>query len=449
MRAIRSVQQHETARLDVEPEQPVERSEKQIELLTQLLRFVGALVLVAAASVFLVQNWTRGNDISRYAMLLGFSGLMTIAGLLCGVGIRESKGARTLLGLVATITPVHFAVLGGLVYSRFALDRVFTNYGTYTSWIAPSKTAAIMTPLCAVPILAGLMYVAFTALAREKAGRLTGLFLACNLALLVPVRSANLIAWLVIVMLLGLASVGHKYLRQDVVMQTFEGYWVRGMLWLPVLLLLGRQYALYSGSALLAGGVWGSLALLLFVGARIFRENVRNLLQGFSSFPALVACFCIVCEVVDGFGLKLGWYLPLFAIFQGAILLLMSLFCGGSGVGYRRSAAIVGVGCLVSNVLLLPGIGTAFASLFFGTVILGYGVWSRQKIMLAAGGLAAVVGLGYHVRQAIHLYSWGNWGSLALFGMVIILAASYLEKNHAALRQRMTGLHEKIKGWNY
>ena len=445
MRAIPFIRQQETAHLDPEPDQSGEHPERQVELLTQLLRFVGALVLIAAASVFLVQNWARGDDISRYAMLLGFSGLMTIAGLLCGVGIRESKGARTLLGLVATIMPVHFAVLGGLFYSRFALDGVLTHYGTYTSWIAPSKAAAIVTPLCAVPVLAGFMYVAFWALAGEMAGRLTGLFLVCNLALLVPVRSADLVAWQVIILLVGLVFFGRKCLRQDVVMQTFEGYWVRGMLWLPVMVLLGRQYALYTGSALLSGGVWGSLALFLFVGARLCKENVRNILQAFSTFPTLVACFFFVCEVVDVFGLSLGWFLPLFAFFQGGALSVMSLYTSTPGAGYRRAAAIVGVSSLIGNLILLPGVGAAFASLFFGIVLLGYGVWSRQKVMLAMGALASVVGLGYHVRQAIYLYSWGNWGSLALFGLAIILAASFLEKNHLTLRQRMARLHEKFR----
>lgn len=435
----------ETIHSDIQSPRCTDPPEVQVQHLAQLLRFVGAMILVAAASVFLVQNWGRGNDISRYTMLLGYTGLMTVSAFLCGLKIRESKGARTLLGLVSLIMPVHFAVLGGLLYSRFPLDRTFITYEPLTRWVAPSSSAAVLTVLCAVPVLAGLIFISLSALTRANARMLTVLYLSCNATLLLPFRSANVTAWLTIGMLAGIILTMRRSLRRELVMETFEGYWVRGILWLPALLFLGRQYYLYSGSPFLSTAVWGGLTLLSFLGARLFQGKPRTLLQAASAFPALIACFFFVVATGDVFNLSGRYFLPLFAICQSIPLLTMSMLCAGPGLGYRRVAIAVGACCLTGNLLLFPGVGPAFALLVFGIAMLGHGAYAGQRFELAAGAAGAVIGLGYHVRQAIHLYSWGNWGSLAVLGLVIILAASYLEKNHLELLQGAMRFQCKLK----
>src|SRR5436189_3043270 len=108
---------------------------------TRALRIAGAALVVAAASTFMLQNWQAGNDLMRYAMLVGQSLLLAAAAYFVGLTVREGRSARTFLALVLATIPVSFAVLGGLVYSQFHLGEL-APLPHYASWIAPSKGAA-------------------------------------------------------------------------------------------------------------------------------------------------------------------------------------------------------------------------------------------------------------------------------------------------------------------
>src|SRR5688500_11207417 len=87
--------------------------------LGRILRLVGGAFLIASASTFLFHRWEQGSDSMRYAMLLLHTVFLTAAALFCGLGVRESRGARTFLAITLAIVPINAAVLGGLVYSQF------------------------------------------------------------------------------------------------------------------------------------------------------------------------------------------------------------------------------------------------------------------------------------------------------------------------------------------
>ena len=75
------------------------KSVRNFATLSEALRFLGASVLVASMSVFLLQGWSEGNDVGRYLMLLAQSGLLAAAGLAMSHGLQESKGARIFFGV--------------------------------------------------------------------------------------------------------------------------------------------------------------------------------------------------------------------------------------------------------------------------------------------------------------------------------------------------------------
>ena len=56
------------------------RSVRNFATLSEALRILGATVLLASMSVFLLQGWNEGNDISRYLLLLAQTGLLAAAG---------------------------------------------------------------------------------------------------------------------------------------------------------------------------------------------------------------------------------------------------------------------------------------------------------------------------------------------------------------------------------
>ncbi len=157
------------------------------DALTRALRLAGAVLVVASASTLMLQHWQAGNDLMRYAMLVGQSLLLTAAAYFVGLMIREGRSARTFLALVLATIPVSFTVLGALVYSQFAVEPL-RSLPHYASWIAPSPFSALLAVVATFAVLAPLSAVSFVALARKEARLLTLSFCAANALLLLPVR---------------------------------------------------------------------------------------------------------------------------------------------------------------------------------------------------------------------------------------------------------------------
>src|SRR5690349_21940494 len=137
------------------PQDPPRRRALDPEALTRALRIAGAAFVVASASTFMLQHWQSGNDIGRYAMLVGQSILLAAAAYFVGLTVREGRSARTFLALVLGTIPVSFAVLGGLVYSQFHFGEL-APLPHYASWIAPSKGAALLAVLGTLIVLTPL-----------------------------------------------------------------------------------------------------------------------------------------------------------------------------------------------------------------------------------------------------------------------------------------------------
>ena len=75
------------------------------DAMTRALRIAGATLVVASASTFMMQHWQSGNDLGRYAMLVGQSLLLAAAAYFVGLTLREGRSARTFLALVLGFFP--------------------------------------------------------------------------------------------------------------------------------------------------------------------------------------------------------------------------------------------------------------------------------------------------------------------------------------------------------
>ncbi len=189
---------------DIFPESMPKPSEPSVDAdaLTRALRVAGAVLVVASASTFMLQHWeSSGNDLARYAMLVGQSLLLARGVLRRPHGARR-QGARTFLALLLATMPVSFAVLGGLVYSQFHVEPL-ASLPHYASWIAPTQASAVVAVLGTLVVLLPLGAVAFLALARARELARVRV-LREQPSLLVPVREPSVIAGLLAVVVLGL-----------------------------------------------------------------------------------------------------------------------------------------------------------------------------------------------------------------------------------------------------
>lgn len=410
-----------------------------VQGLSRLLRFVGATVLLVAASVFLFQQWDHGSDLVRYASLGGMTLMLSAAGFLCSAKIGESKSARTLLGTVLAVVPVHFAVLGGLVYSQISWDGLAVNVPSFAVWTASSPMAAILLAAAAFAVLAPLVHLSMLTLTRGAARHMTLLYLAANAVLLLPVRTPNVVAMLTAGLSLGLLwfeirKVPNGSLRTA--LRTPEGRFCRALLAAPLGVLIGRC-ALYEPSVALGGTLLMVAGFALHQLASRFgdSESLRAAVRVNAALLSCIGWLGVAVGTLEGLPLSDGLAIPYLFWPGSAILLLASTFAGRERRLLRTvallSASVVGAG----NMLLEPTAFTAFAALALGVATLGYGYWTRNVLTGGTGLLCAVAALWIEVQLAIELFGIGRWGALAFLGTGIIVIAALLERHGDHLRE--------------
>lgn len=410
-----------------------------VQGLSRLLRFIGATVLLVAASVFLFQQWDHGSDLVRYASLGGMTLMLSAAGFLCSSKIGESKSARTLLGTVLAVVPVHFAVLGGFVYSQISWDGLAVSVPSFAVWTASSPSAALALTAGALAVLAPLVHLSMLTLTRGAARHMTLLYLAANAVLLLPVRTPNLVAVLTAALSLGLLWFEIRKVSQGdlrTALRTPEGRYCRALLAAPLGVLIGRC-ALYEPSVALGG------TLLMVAGFALHRlasrfgdsETLRAAVRVNAALLACIGWLGVAVGTIEGLPLADGLEIPYVFWPCSALLLLASTLAGRERRLLRTaallSASVVGVG----NMLLEPTAFTAFAALVLGVTTLGYGYWTRNVFTGAAGLLCAAAALWIEVQLAIELFGVGRWGALAFLGTGIIVIAALLERHGDTLRE--------------
>jgi len=425
-------------------------SQSRARALSRILRVIGAAALIGSASVFLVQRWDAGADVQRYLMLLLHTALLAAAAFVCGLFSGDRKGARTLFAIVVGVVPIHFAVLGALVYSRLGWDETAMVVPAYASWMAPSAPAALATVGVAALVLVPLVWTSFLALARRRAGVLTLAYVAMNLAFLIPTRDPDVVAAMVACMAASVAVLEVRPLGRDPALRTLEGSFARGVLLVPLALLVGRSLLHYTLSSAFDAAVAGGVALFLFVlsGDGRFSHGARATLQHASLVPGIIACTFLTQSLIDNASLAAGGVIPTF------VLLVAGLLAGASVVSvsgelYRRAAAVIAVAGMSTNLLLFPGVAASFVCLVTAIAVLAYGYLAERRLVFFAGTGATAFGLVYHLRYAAALYAVSRWGSLAALGIAVIFAAAYVERCHEELIARVTGFRRRLAAWEY
>ncbi len=434
---------------DPQPATDRQVREVPIEGVTRMLRLSGAFVLIAAASTFLFQHWQQGQDVQRYLGLLALTAALPAAGFFCGLRIGETKGARTLLAVAASLLPAHFCLLGAFLYSRFAWGSGLVPMPTYALWTAPSDAAALAVTAGALVVLAPIAWVAFLALARPHAVRLTAAYLGVNALLLVPSRDPQLMALLLAASVLGLAAIEAK-IGGDRALRTLEGVMVRCLMVAAPVLLAARSWLHYDVSALWLAVVCAALAAVGLGLARQgrLRPTWRVPLETSSLVPAAGAALALATAGVQA-GMPEPLALPAASLPFAALLALLSLGAGPRGATLRGAAAAVALGAAALNVTF----GGVFASLWCLAIAIpcaGYGLASERRWLLLSAGIVSLATLAHHVQEAVQLYAASAWAGLALLGIAVILAASVLERQWPRLAGRWAeagrGRAEPVRG---
>lgn len=401
------------------------------DALTRALRIAGATLVVASASTFMLQHWQSGDDLWRYAMLVGQSLLLAAAAYFVGLTLREGRSARTFLALVLATMPVSFAVLGGLVYSQFHLEAL-APLPFYATWVAPTPQAALLAVAGTLALLVPLALVSFLALARKQAKLLTALFFAANLLLIVPVRQPLTIAVLAGLALIALARLTLKRFATAAQLDTLEGRLARSVLFAPPLIMLGRVFHLYQGGAAFVGS-------LLVIGAALlwcFLPRVYDFKRDFGAwivaglaFTGWALCWSELAGALDSAALRV--------LLFGLPLALCSLLAALRATHSRQALVGLGLGLalLTTAVACAIDLGSipALACIALGVAVAVWGASMRAMVRTIAGAGVALFGLGVQVWLAVNHDNLLRWASLSVVGVLLIIGSAYVERNRAHL----------------
>lgn len=421
----------------------------------QILRAAGALLLVVAASTFMFRDWGRGDDVTRYLMLLGQLGMLTFAGFFCGLKLEEKRGARTFLGLVVAVLPVHFAVLGGVLYSQAALDAPASHLATHAVWQAGDAMTAVGLILGAQLLIVPATFVAMMTLVRRHAWQLTAALLGACAVMLIPAREPNTVAVIVAVMIPTVLVLQLRVFSGSSALSTPHGHFVRLMLAAPIFLMIGRTALYYEPTAPFVGVAIFGAGLISF--AYDVRADRGRALLGFAFTHFLaIGVMCLGWTAFWwSFGGRLihgpgrGFAGPLLFLPWAVIVFAASSFTARGTLVYRRLAAALVAGGLCLNVLLFDEVGTSLLSLGGGLALALYGAKIQQKAVMGLGAMTGAVGLGVLGLLTVRLETLTHWGSLTALGVALIFGAALLDRNRQGLIRRLARLQGRMSGWSY
>ncbi|WOO40182.1 hypothetical protein [Rubellicoccus peritrichatus] len=441
------------AETQIEPTPKVETPEeaqKRTAIYTRVLRWIGASILGIAAICFLIGGWANASDLHRTYGFLGFTALLTAAGVFCTYRWRDDKGARTFMAIATAFLPANFAQVGGLIYAKVKAPVLHEGLRDHFSFGVLNTQDLVIVGLISLIVLAPIAFLGFSALARSGAKKMTALFILGNAALLLPWRSANLIAGLGFALCAILVYADRKWFAKVTALQTWDGIAMRTLLFAPAGLFIVRNLVMHGPTLSLVGLIFGLLSALFFLG-------IPRCLPGKQSASAsqlaahafsFAAWSCLVFEFFAPDSIFNG--LPLSLLFLPWCILVFSLSFIGAGRGAftRGMVSIVASGTCWADIANLGGYGPSITCILVAVALILAAFVLEEKVILASGLGALGVGIAYHLHFAMMLVQTNLWLSLAAAGMVVILASSFLERHGPTIRGRSRQLRERWQGWN-
>jgi hypothetical protein len=373
------------------------------------LRWLGAALLFGAATTFLVQGWSEVGVLGRELSWAALTLTLTLFGIVAVRKLDDVKGARVGLGLAAATIPLHFAEVGGGIWS-------YRHDGLGS---LPALGAAAFVLVALAPVLG----LGVTALVRRRGALLIGCLYLLSATLLVPTRNGDAISMMVFVELVLLLALELLFAKNDVRLQTREGIAARCLLLVPVLVLLLRN-ANYPATDL-----W--LAMLVFL-----PSTIAAALPFVARLPGRVSVWLESLGVL-GMTASLLIALPVTA-FSGVILstalATAALVSRQSGGFFSWCAAVALAACSVVA-WDSPDVAFALAIVPAGVVHAAIAFRRRSLGCLGLAVLGAAVGLVGQFTLHLRWPAQNAWMIAAGVGVLLLVVASLVDSQRRELER--------------
>jgi len=416
---------------------------ENIASVSQVVRTFGACAIIASMSLFMLQGWAEGNDITRYLKLLAQTGLLTGAGLVLSFLVKEFKGARVFFGLALVSVVANFTILGSLTYSLFPMDMQIVDYPASMKWVVDQSALFIPVFAGALALLSAVTYFGFSIFSRQIAKPLSLAFICLSAMLLVPVRAPLIAVGMAGIALWGAWLLIQRLRKTENLAMTKETKTSLAVLLLPGLIILARAVSFYNidDATLLA------FSGLLFVALR----NAASLMTE----PSWMQRISSVAQFTLGAFIAFMTTQVLPSSWNDADVLIGSLVFMGFAFDALNNSRDQWWKAFICNstTITIVGIGT-LNSAFDSSII-----YSVQALLLSGMTLAltidaskkmeslrfsrfiAILGIVIATLMVlfdlVELAQLGNWMIIGLSGAVLIIGASLYERFGLQLRSSM------------
>jgi hypothetical protein len=423
----------------------VMRSVRNFATLSEALRILGAAVILASMSVFLLQGWSEGNDIRRYLLLLTQTGLLAAAGFAMSHIVKETKGARLFFGLTLISVVANFTILGALLYSVFQWDGGLTTYPGYADWRIEDVASIGITTAAAMLVIVPVTLFCFMIMARHSARPLTLHFLVLNALLLLPIRASVAAGTIALAGVVYALFVMGKLASRNRALKTGEGKFALACLFIPLGIILFRSMYFYQVDSLMVAMV-GMVAFLLARQASLFPDRSPRVAQALQvvSWPvAMIVALALTDAFEPGVsGLKAVIFSTAYAALALDIIRRTDSRALAKMIGSSISIAV-----MMSFTLSVFAHPTAMAAIFSvaaGTTLLLWGIAGRKTVTSIAGfvtlGAGATLGFDAIVQLVIH----SSWVDLAIFGASAIALGSIVDRHGVAIKLRLANWYGSV-----
>ena len=435
----------------VEPDNVATPTAAKFEIMKKLptiLRTLGAGALILAMYSFLFQGWQSGNDVLRYLLMLAHTGALAAIGLASGHWLKESKGARLLLTLALVSVPANFAILGAFIFSQSAGVDI-SHYPNYVAWTVNSLQTAMLTTGGAMLILAPVVLLGFTVLARSISKKLSLLFLVSNAALLLPLRDPQLIGILVLVLAFFTILISRKTAHSHTAAKTQEGLTALALQLLPLGVLVGRSLWLYSLDLFLLTALSVTIFFLLRQISLYLKNQSkwRQCIDAVSLLPIASVALCLSNAFYNVSLLPLALIIPVSVLVSAAMVYDISLRSHKNAAAYRRTAAIAMLFSLIPNLIIFSNILATMSCVAGGLLMIVLGFKAQQRSIFAGGILLMVTGLTYQLYHLTQHFDLAGWATIATLGVAAIVIASAMESQGGKFKLHLDSWKETFKQW--
>lgn len=447
LREIHEALSAEVTNLKQQQLEAAEKENQRISRIGGLLRYAGISILILGVGSFLLQRWGIVNHLERYLLFLGFTGTVCGAGLWCGLRVRENKGARTLLGIVTALIPVHCAQLGALLYSQFGSN--FTNHPSFLRWDPGNMTNALVALSVGLAAMAPMAYLSYAVLARRYAKPLCLLGFGVSSLLIVPTRDPAAIVGLLLAGTVAVLVAERRFVRISE-LSTREAITARSVPFIAMTMLIGRQY-LYDPSNFFIGTLFGLAAAALLSAAKLLSPHRWAV--------GIVETGAMVCTVTSGWFIGSG-ILDTFNLWRsvGAPLIIGApLAIGLTVMGFRAKVISGAFHVNASLLLILTGLfelahqdpyGSVLA-LFCGLVAIVWACITESRSLLLGGGVLSAISfitVASFILSGVSESFW--WVALSITGVCTIVIASYFERYFGQVRDTVVAVRKRVASWD-